>query len=194
MAVGLQDLTSYGANKKVLYGSDGAMQYGEHQISGKWYLFEYGSGAMQYGLRDLRPYGGSKTVYYDSKSGQMVYGDVKISGKIFTFNVGDGALKTGWYTDSNQNVTTPDGTVITNKYYVSNNGLLTGEQRLDGGWYMFNTSGNMSAGLTKVSNFGVNSSKTVYYGSDGRMKYGEQNIAGSWYLFDKNTGAMLTGL
>lgn len=194
MAVGLQDLTSYGANKKVLYGSDGAMQYGEHQISGKWYLFEYGSGAMQYGLRDLRPYGGSKTVYYDSKSGQMVYGDVKISGKIFTFNVGDGALKTGWYTDSNQNVTTPDGTVITNKYYVSNNGLLTGEQRLDGGWYMFNTSGNMITGLTKVSNFGVNSSKTVYYGSDGRMKYGEQNIAGSWYLFDKNTGAMLTGL
>lgn len=49
--------------KKVYYGSDGIMKYGEQRINGKWYYFNNSTGAMVTGWYNLP----GKKVYYGSE-------------------------------------------------------------------------------------------------------------------------------
>ena len=73
------------------YNSYGEMVYGQQYISGKYYLFERYSGAMQTGFQDLHSYGESKTVYYEN-DGSMVHGDRTINGVTYRFDNNTGAL------------------------------------------------------------------------------------------------------
>ena len=79
MATGITRLP-YG--KKVYYGEDGAMRFGEQKIDGKWYFFDYNDGAMVTGLTTL-PYG--KRVYY-GEDGSMRFGEQIIEGEIHFFD------------------------------------------------------------------------------------------------------------
>lgn len=197
MMTGLVKQSNYGmqSNKTVLYGSDGAMKYGQQAYNGGWYLFDKSTGSMQTGLQDLSSYGENKTVYYDPTTGKMQYGTIVVDGKRLTFENGSGALHTGWYTDTSvSNVTNPDGSVTTNKYYATKNGVTVGEKYIDGKWRLFDGNGRMITGMVKMSDYGVLSDRVVLYGDDGGMKYGQQAYKGSWYLFDQNDGARKTGI
>lgn len=55
--------------KTVYYNNKGQMQYGQQRIGNGWYLFSWGTGAMQTGLQNLKNYGENKTVYYE-RNGQ----------------------------------------------------------------------------------------------------------------------------
>ena len=46
------------------------MQYGQQRIGNGWYLFSWGTGAMQTGFQNLKNYGENKTVYYE-RNGRM---------------------------------------------------------------------------------------------------------------------------
>uniref|UniRef100_UPI0025E664B5 hypothetical protein n=1 Tax=uncultured Ruminobacter sp. TaxID=538947 RepID=UPI0025E664B5 len=41
-----------------------------------WYLFSWGTGAMQTGFQNLKNYGENKTVYYE-RNGRMQYGGTR---------------------------------------------------------------------------------------------------------------------
>lgn len=188
----VQKLYGIKSDKTVYYNAEGALQYGEQQINGKLYLFEAGTGAMQYGLQDLASYGGNKTVYYD-KTGVMVYGKITLNTKTLNFNAADGSLQLGWYTEPGTPVGSVESGITTRKYYVSRKGVATGEQNINGKWYLFNQNANMITGLVNLKKYGLSDSRTVYYNSNGEMQYGEQRIGMDWYLFDSRNGAMLTG-
>ncbi len=197
MITGLVKLSDYGVNssKTVFYGADGAMKYGQQFLNGHWYLFQNGEGQMLKGLQDLTEYGENKVVYYDPTNGMMQYGKVTVNGKALIFENGTGALQMGWFTDTSAGVTVnADGSKTTNRYYVEKSGPAVGERQINGKWYLFNTDGQMVTGKVKLSDYGVNNSKTVLYGNDGAMKYGQQLYNGSWYLFERGYGRMLTGL
>ncbi|MEO2782893.1 GH25 family lysozyme [Ligilactobacillus ruminis] len=75
-----------------------------------------------------------------------------------------------------------------NKYYVKGT-AVTGQQKINGKWYLFGSDGTMKTGWQWIAD----QNKTVYYASNGQMQYGQQHIGGKWYLFDGVTGAMKTG-
>ncbi len=194
MVTGFQNLSSYGENKTVYYATNGAMQYGQQWINNKWYLLDSRTGQRLTGLQNLKNYGEDKTVYYDLTTGVMQYGTVTVNGKPMTFKAGTGELQTGWYVNAKKSETSVSGATVTNRYYVTRNGVLTGEQAIDGKWYLFNTDGYMVSGIAKLNQFGIKDDRTVYYDKSGAMQYGQQWIGGKWYLFDRQTGAMQTGL
>ena len=84
--------------------------------------------------------------------------------------------KEGWQSDGN------NGFV-----YYENGKRVTGEKKINGYWYYFDSNGRMDTGFINLGN------RTVYYNAQGQMQYGEQNIAGKWYYFDKGNGAMAKG-
>lgn len=72
-------------------------------------------------------------------------------------------------------------------YYFMNGKAATGEQKIDGNWYLFDSNGVMLTGLQKIPG------KSVYslYNEDGVRQYGAKKYNGNYYYFDDETGAML---
>lgn len=75
--------------KTVYYNNKGQMQYGQQRIGNGWYLFSWGTGAMQTGIQNLKNYGENKTVYYE-RNGRMQYGQRNIRGHWYLFQNGTG--------------------------------------------------------------------------------------------------------
>ena len=132
-----------------------------------------------------------KKYYYD-KNGHKVFGEQTIDGSKCLFDKNTGALKS----QSKPNVivkpVNSNGwkTVNGKTFYYSKGKAVTGQQHIDGKWYLFDkNTGAMKTGLQWISD----QHKTCYYNGKGQMQYGQQHIGGKWYLFDKNTGAMKTG-
>ena len=73
--------------KRVYYGEDGGITYGEKKIDGHWMYFDTYTGAMRTGFVSLP----GKTVYYND-GGLMLYGEQKIGGKWYAFNEITGAM------------------------------------------------------------------------------------------------------
>ena len=71
------------------------MQYGQQRIGNGWYLFSWGTGAMQTGIQNLKNYGENKTVYYE-RNGRMQYGQRNIRGHWYLFQNGTGKMATGF--------------------------------------------------------------------------------------------------
>ena len=181
---GIQPITDQ--NKVVYYNDAGQMQYGQQKIDGKWYLFDQVTGAMQYGFQSLSP-----------------YGQQKIDGYWYNFDVVDGAMKTGLVQIPEQNKTVyyaNNGRMqygwqwVNNatRYFDTFNGaMVTGQQKINGHWYLFDNSGAMQRGFQNLKAYGDD--KTVYYNQDGWMLYGWQGIDNVPYYFDTFNGAMMTG-
>lgn len=83
------------------------------------------------------------------------------------------------------------------RYYDSEtHEYLTGQQKVNGYWYMFAMEGGaMVTGFydhTEETNPN-GGEKTCYYDEAGHMCYGQKYIDGYWYNFGTGSGAMLTG-
>ena len=160
------------SNGNTCYYENNQKVYGQKQISGKWYYFEYGTGYMVTGWYDLP----GKRVYY-GPDGAMRYGQQKIDGKFYCFDTQSGAMITGWYDLPGKRV-----------YYGPDGAMWYDQKLIDGKWYYFDTqTGAMAIGWCDLPG------KRVYYGSDGAMRYGQQKIDGKFYCFDGQSGAMITG-
>ncbi|WP_268871954.1 GH25 family lysozyme, partial [Liquorilactobacillus uvarum] len=83
----------------------------------------------------------------------------------------------------------PSTSATTKTVSTSNDQVKTGQQNIDGKWYLFDANGIMQTGFQYIAA----QKKTVYYNTSGQMQYGQQYINSKWYLFDQNTGAMKTG-
>lgn len=188
-------------HKTVYYDVNTAqMQYGQKHINGSWYLFDNVTGAMKTGLQRIANQ--NKTVYYD-KSGKMQYGQRRINGSWYLFDDVTGAMKTGLQFIEGQKKLVfygSDGKMkygvqrIGNKKFSFNRttGALeaTGQQNINGHWYLFDNKKQVQTGFQKISN----QNKTVYYDQKtAQMQYGQKRISDNWYMFDSVTGAMKTG-
>ena len=186
--------------KTVYYDKDGCMKYGQQYINGKWYLFDGVTGSMKKGLHRIANQ--NKTVYYAS-NGQMQYGQQKVNGKWYLFDKVTGAMKTGLQYIADQKKLVLYGSngqmqygtqKVDGKKYNFNRvtGALeaTGQQKINGKWYLFDNRKKIQTGFQRIAN----QNKTVYYDpATAQMKYGQQRIDGKWYLFDGVTGSMKTG-
>lgn len=92
------------------------------------------------------------------------------------------AAKEGWVVENGQT------------FYYENNQVVTGEQKIDGYYYLFaKETGVMQTGFQNLANYGGN--KTVYYDpATGHMLYGVQVIEGRQYNLTSGSGALVTGL
>ena len=154
------------------YYENGKKVYGQKQISGKYYYFDWETGYMVTGWYDLP----EKRVYY-GPDGAMRYGQQKIDGKFYCFDTQTGAMITGWYDLPGKRV-----------YYGPDGAMRYDQQYIGGKWYYFDTqTGAMATGWYDLPG------KRVYYGPDGAMRYNQQKIDGKWYYFDTQSGAMVTG-
>ena len=184
MKTGLQWVADQ--NKTCYYASNGQMQYGSQRIGNYYCYFDPSTGSMHLGWLTLN----GKKYYYD-KNGHKVFGEQTIDGSKCLFDKNTGALKS----QSKPNVivkpVNSNGwkTVNGKTFYYSKGKAVTGQQHIDGKWYLFGSDGAMKTGLQWISD----QHKTYYYNGKGQMQYGQQHIGGKWYLFDKNTGAMKTG-
>ena len=198
MKTGLQRIASQ--KKTVYYDNSGRMQYGQKRINGSWYLFDSVTGAMKTGFQRIANQ--NKTVYYDN-SGKMQYGQKRINGSWYLFDNVTGAMKTGLQFIEGQKKLVfygSDGKMkygvqrIGNKKFSFNRttGALeaTGQQNINGHWYLFDNKKQIQTGFQKISN----QNKTVYYDQKtAQMQYGQKRISDNWYMFDSVTGAMKTG-
>ena len=173
-------------NKTCYYNDKGQMQYGSQKIGNYYFYFDPSTGSMHTGWLTLD----GKKYYYD-KNGHKVFGEQTIDGSKCLFDKNTGELKS----QSKPNVivkpVTSDGwkTVDGKTFYYSKGKAVTGQQHIDGKWYLFGSDGAMKTGFQRIPE----QNKTCYYNDKGQMQYGQQHIGGKWYLFDKNTGAMKTG-
>ena len=184
MKTGLQWVADQ--NKTCYYASNGQMQYGSQKIGNYYCYFDPSTGSMHHGWLTLN----GKKYYYD-KNGHKVFGEQTIDGSKCLFDKNTGELKS----QSKPNVIVKPvassgwKTVNGKTFYYSKGKAVTGQQHIDGKWYLFGSDGAMKTGLQWISD----QHKTYYYNGKGQMQYGQQHIGGKWYLFDKNTGAMKTG-
>ena len=184
MKTGLQWVADQ--NKTCYYASNGQMQYGSQKIGNYYFYFDPSTGSMHTGWLTLD----GKKYYYD-KNGHKVFGEQTIDGSKCLFDKNTGELKS----QSKPNVivkpVTSDGwkTVDGKTFYYSKGKAVTGQQHIDGKWYLFGSDGAMKTGFQRIPD----QHKTCYYNDKGQMQYGQQRIDGKWYLFDKSTGAMKTG-
>ena len=185
MKTGLQWVADQ--QKTCYYASNGQMQYGSQKIGNYYCYFDPSTGSMHLGWLTLN----GKKYYYD-KNGHKVFGEQTIDGSKCLFDKNTGALKS----QSKPNVivkpVNSNGwkTVNGKTFYYSKGKAVTGQQHIDGKWYLFDkNTGAMKTGFQWISD----QHKTCYYNGKGQMQYGQQHIGGKWYLFDKNTGAMKTG-
>ncbi|HIX55768.1 MAG TPA: KxYKxGKxW signal peptide domain-containing protein, partial [Candidatus Sphingobacterium stercoripullorum] len=180
----------------------GAMQYGQQNINGHWYLFD-NTGAMQRGFQYISSQ--NKLVYYN-KDGWMLYGNQNLSGKNVTLDKVTGEVKNlrgqqnldgSWYLFNNngkvltgfQNIKDQNKTV----YYSPQTAKMQyGQQNVNGKWYLFDkVTGAMKTGFQDLTPYGQK--KIVYYNNQGQMQYGWQNINNNKYYFDDFDGSMYTG-
>lgn len=220
MKTGLQYIKSqnklalYASNGQMQYGmqkvggknysfnrTTGALQaVGQKNINGRWYLFDN----KGYVLSGFQRIGNQhKTVYYDVNTAQMQYGQKHINGSWYLFDNVTGAMKTGLQFIEGQKKLVfygSDGKMrygvqrIRNKKFSFNRttGALeaTGQQNINGHWYLFDNKKQIQTGFQKISN----QNKTVYYDQKtAQMQYGQKRISDNWYMFDSVTGAMKTG-
>jgi hypothetical protein len=86
----------------------------------------------------LQVYGG--TIYdFDTTTGKMLTGWQTIGGKLYYFDDTTGAITTGWFTTT------------TGKYYLTQDGAVTGMSTLEGATYYFNASGVMQTGWITIN-------------------------------------------
>ena len=99
----------------------------------------------------------------------------RISDKWYYFDEDDGTMHLGWK-DLNY------------RYYFDASGaMVTGWQKIDGGWYYFNGSGAMQTGWQWLGN------RWYYFDeNDGTMQLGLKELGGRTYYFT-GSGAMGTG-
>lgn len=180
----------------------GAMQYGQQNIDGHWYLFD-NTGAMQRGFQYIANQ--NKLVYYNN-DGWMLYGNQNLSGKNVTLDKVTGEVRNlkgqqnldgSWYLFNNsgkvltgfQNIKDQNKTV----YYSPQTAKMQyGQQNINGKWYLFDkVTGAMQTGFQDITPYGQK--KIVYYNNQGQMQYGWQNINNNKYYFDTVDGAMYTG-
>ena len=161
------------------FDKDGyAVQDTWKKIGGSWYLFDDGCHMLTGWQKPERAW------YYLDSSGAMVQGwrKIRYDGTMswFYFRTGDsdGQMLTGWRTIPY------DGS--DRDFYFTDDGVLTGWQKIDGSYYLLEGSGALVRGWYFG---GVN---TYYLGADGAMATGWQRIDGFWYLFDDD-GHRLTG-
>ena len=159
----------------------GAMQYGQQNINGHWYLFD-NTGAMQRGFQYISSQ--NKLVYYN-KDGWMLYGNQNLSGKNVTLDKVTGEVKNlrgqqnldgSWYLFNNngkvltgfQNIKDQNKTV----YYSPQTAKMQyGQQNVNGKWYLFDkVTGAMKTGFQDLTPYGQK--KIVYYNNQGQMQYG----------------------
>ena len=160
------------SNGNTCYYENNQKVYGQKQISGKYYFFDWTTGYMARGWHDLP----GKRVYYAS-DGTMVYGEQVIGGKKYYFDTSSGAVYFGWVTVNGRM-----------RYYYTAGGYAEDQKYIDGKWYYFEYgTGYMVTGWYDLPG------KRVYYGPDGAMRYGQQKINGKFYCFDTQSGAMITG-
>ena len=180
----------------------GAMQYGQQNIDGHWYLFD-NTGAMQRGFQYIANQ--NKLVYYNN-DGWMLYGNQNLSGKNVTLDKVTGEVRNlkgqqnldgSWYLFNNsgkvltgfQNIKDQNKTV----YYSPQTAKMQyGQQNINGKWYLFDkVTGAMQTGFQDITPYGQK--KIVYYNNQGQMQYGWQNINNNKYYFDTVDGSMYTG-
>ena len=201
------------SNGNTCYYENNQKVYGQKQISGKYYFFDWTTGYMVRGWHDFP----EKRVYY-GPDGAMRYGQQKIDGKFYCFDSQTGAMITGWYDLPGKKVYyASDGTMVYGeqviggkkyyfdtssgavyfgwatvngrmRYYYTAGGYAEDQKYIDGKWYYFEYgTGYMVTGWYDLPG------KRVYYGPDGAMRYGQQKINGKFYCFDTQSGAMITG-
>ena len=210
LSKGRWETDSYG---NTCYYENSQKVYGQKQISGKYYFFDWTTGYMVRGWYDFP----EKRVYY-GPDGAMRYGQQKIDGKYYCFDSQTGAMITGWYDLPGKRVYyASDGTMVygeqeidgkkyyfdtssgavyfgwtvingRTRYYFSSGNYAEDQKYIDGKWYYFEYgTGYMVTGWYDLPG------KRVYYGPDGAMWYNQQKIDGNWYYFDIQSGAMATG-
>ena len=183
MKIGFQWISDQ--RKTCYYASNGQMQYGSQKIGNYYCYFDPSTGSMHLGWLTLN----GKKYYYD-KNGHKVFGEQTIDGSKCLFDKNTGELKS----QSKPNVivkpVTSNGwkTVNGKTFYYSKGKAVTGQQHIDGKWYLFGSDGAMKTGFQWISD----QHKTCYYNGKGQMQYGQQHIDGKWYLFGSD-GAMKTG-
>ncbi|WEV71433.1 glycosyl hydrolase 53 family protein [Lactobacillus sp. ESL0785] len=92
-----------------------------------------------------------------------------------------GKYLTGWQT-------IPTGPTSTKTVYYNADGMVYGEQRIAGNWYLFDkNTGAMQTGFQKVGH------RIVYYATNGQMQYGWQTINSKKYFFDRRDGHQYQG-
>lgn len=142
-------------------------------IGNGWYLFSWGTGAMQTGFQNLKNYGENKTVYYE-RNGRMQYGQRNIKGHWYLFDQ-NGFMKTGFQWISSQKKTA---------YYDKQNGhRLQGMQKIDGNMYHFDE--NTGAMTTSQVAYDKGTKKLYLFDNHGHVEY-----AANGYSIDKTTGAL----
>lgn len=198
MQRGFQNLKAYGEDKTVYYNNDGWMLYGWQSINNETHHFDKVTGAMSQNQQKIDGHW-----YLFDKNGVMQRGlqNLKDYGEDKTvYYNNDGWMQYGWQWVNN----------ATHYFDKVSGAMKTGQQRIDGHWYLFDNSGAMQRGVQYIPE----QNKLVYYNKDGWMLYGQQKINGqnynfdtfdgklkakgevkladNWYLFD-NTGKVLTG-
>ena len=170
-------------------------------------------------IRDGRPVTGlqeidGETYYFDPATKRARRGQLKIGGYWYYFDSNTKAMakskfitlskaetndgpKTVYY-DKNGHMLYGFRTISGNRYYLKpNNGALQkGHMKVDGYWYMFDS----SSGAMKRSEFYTmkkgesgDAPKTVYFDENGHLLYGFQNVGGQTYYLHKKSGALQKG-
>ena len=160
------------SNGNTCYYENNQKVYGQKQISGKYYFFDWTTGYMVRGWHDFP----EKRVYY-GPDGAMRYGQQKIDGKFYCFDSQTGAMITGWYDLPGKKV-----------YYASDGTMVYGEQVIGGKKYYFDT----SSGAVYFGWATVNGRMRYYYTAGGYAE-DQKYIDGKWYYFEYGTGYMVTG-
>ena len=154
-------------------GNESEVVTGWQTIDGKTYYYD-SKGVPVKGLKKI----GTKTYYFNTKTGVMQTGIQKVSGKSYFFDAKTGEQKTGWQQVGKAWY-----------YFVPKTGVMaTGWQQIGKAWYYFEPkTGAMASGWKQIG-------KSWYYfvPKTGAMKTGWLSSGGKWYYFNKS-GVMVTG-
>lgn len=176
MATGFVTLPS---GKTVLYKNNGQMAYGEQYYDGHWYYLVPKSGEL---VKEWVTLPDGRVVYYGlNKDGNtigvgMYHGEHQIGDQDYYFNDDSGERLIGFKT------------IAGKKYYFAPQKLQKTEQQINGHWYYFNETGEMTTGFVTLP-----SGKTVYYDQNGQMVYGEVQVDGHWYYLVPQSGELAKG-
>ncbi|WP_166079268.1 N-acetylmuramoyl-L-alanine amidase family protein [Xiamenia xianingshaonis] len=125
---------------------------------------------------------GNDWAYY--KNGQQVKnGWELIGGEWYHFEKSGKMTNTKWFQD-----TDGEWYLLNQSHKGSYGAMLTGWQKVDGGWYYMGSDGAMQSGWAKVNGewYLLN---TEHDGTFGKMLTGWQQVGGKWYYMDAS-GAM----